>query len=100
MPRCPSCKRIATWRLPTNSETLPCRECGTPLKRIPESVLASLLIGACGGSVMGLGLYVGVVLEGRFVLSFSFLLGAIAGYLFIWSQLRLRDVSVGHRFQS
>ena len=46
---------------------------------------------------MGLGLYLGVELEGRFVFSWSFLLGVLGGYLFVWSQMRLRHAAAGYQ---
>ena len=92
MPRCPACRSIATWKLLNNSEAFTCGNCSCTLARRRDPHAWSLLIGIGGGSIMGLGLYLGVELEGRFVFSWCFLLGAAAGYLFVWSQMRLRQV--------
>lgn len=97
MPRCPACTAIATWKLPANNEPFACRHCRCQLQRRRDSTAWSFLVGVCGGCIMGLGLYLGVELEGRFVFSWSFLLGAFAGYLFVWSQMRLRKVAAGYQ---
>lgn len=93
MPRCPSCHGVATWKLPGNSEQFTCRRCGCALVRRKDPTLLSFVIGIGGGSIMGLGLYIGVELEARFVFSWSFLVGVALGYLFIWSQMRLRTAA-------
>jgi len=97
MPRCPSCQCIATWKLLKNDEQFACRQCSCTLRRNRDSHVWSFVIGICGGCIMGLGLYLGVEYEGRFVFSWSFLAGAVAGYLFIWSQMRLRQVASSYQ---
>jgi hypothetical protein len=97
MPRCPSCQSIATWKLLNNNEEFSCRRCSCLLARRKDAHVWSFVIGIGGGSIMGLGLYLGVEFEGRFVFSWSFLAGAVLGYLFIWSQMRLRRVTLPYR---
>ena len=97
MPRCPACRSVATWKLLRDKETFLCRRCGCTLARHKDPYVWSFVIGICGGCIMGLGLYIGVELEGRFVFSWSFLLGAVLGYVFIWSQMRLRPATTAYQ---
>lgn len=93
MPRCPLCRRIATWRLLNTAERFGCRSCHRLLVRRRERQFWSFVIGICGGAILGLGLYLGVEFEGRFVFSWCFLLSVACAYLFLWSQMRVREVS-------